>query len=85
MNPSDPTFQQLRRQRNVAGVLAVGVLLIGFATTLPKCLAQYRALRAARNELTDLQSQIHSLQGRIVEAQRQLGEQQRRILALQKK
>jgi TolA-binding protein len=85
MNQSDPTLQQLRRQRNMAGAIAVGLLLIGLGVAVPRGLARYRALVGTRHELADLQDQLRELQSKIVETQKQIIAQQQQILALQKK
>jgi hypothetical protein len=74
---------RLRRQRNALAIFAVAIFLAGFGATLPHALAQYRALRAARNELVALQKQLVRLQNEILDSQSDLITVQRQVRAAQ--
>lgn len=84
MIPPDP-MELLRRQRNLAAILAVSVVLAGFAVTFPGSLAYYRSLRNARAEVVDLQRQIVDLQNQIRESQRNLREIEQQLVEARRK
>lgn len=71
MNESD-LETRIRRQRNLYGVLAVLLLVLTMAATLPTTLKKRHQLESTNNELLQLQATIHRTQDQITRVETQI-------------
>ena len=72
-------LRRLKRERNVAAVSAVLIVVVGMAIAVPHALERRRRLHAANDELLSLQAtigytqeQIRGVQAQIVRAQSEI-------------
>lgn len=82
---TEATVRDLRRQRNLAAWLAVFFLVAGLGITLPRSWARYRSVRAAQEELAELQSQISWAEEHITSVQQRILDLQKKIQEARKK
>jgi CHASE1-domain containing sensor protein len=75
-------IRRLKRQRNLASVIAVAIIAVGMTVCVPRGIERRKRLRAADDELIALQARIEDTQNQIRGVQAQIIQTQADIRSL---